>query len=428
MPFRWLVLFSAILLAEMVCAVDPPALSDGITAVCVGDFVQATQLLQPLVASHPDDSVTNYWLGRAYYEQRQFRAAAKCLAVAVNYDGDNPDACLWYARALRAAGKGKDAAEAYASLLQRFPADSTNLAVMAEYAAAQALAGNYAGARTTFRQLLSLNPSLEDRTAIAAWNKALDGLSRRAQLEPAAHLNTGQFQICYDEDDDAVSQVRSTIEHTITRTKNLTGIQLQGFRVLLFPTWASYSRYAMILLPKGAQLRSAAFTLPGLLVLWSPSDWPVRPTVSNEFSVIIRHELVHLALYQHTGCNGFPMWLNEGIACYFGGWGGMQSGKIPAQPRSLNELDAAFMKGTLDAQEQAYAQAHAMVTVLAYKLGTPALLQFVDKIVDGIPIATAYEQLSNEKFDAFLSSWPGQFAVLANTPVAHKDSTAQLAR
>ena len=33
----------------------------------VGDYVRATLLLQPLVTAHPDDSVLNYWLGRAYY-------------------------------------------------------------------------------------------------------------------------------------------------------------------------------------------------------------------------------------------------------------------------------------------------------------------------------------------------------------------------
>jgi len=47
----------------------------GITAVSVGNYVRATLLLQPLVTAHADDSVFNYWLGRAYFGQRQFRAA-----------------------------------------------------------------------------------------------------------------------------------------------------------------------------------------------------------------------------------------------------------------------------------------------------------------------------------------------------------------
>ena len=39
---------------------------------------------------------------------------------------------------------------------------------------------------------------------------------------------------------------------------------------------------------------------------------------------------------------------------------------------SLNDLDTAFLHADLDGQEQAYAQAHAMVTVLAHQLGTAA--------------------------------------------------------
>jgi len=58
---------------------------------------------------------------------------------------------------------------------------------------------------------------------------------------------------------------------------------------------------------------------------------------------------------------------------------------------------------------------NAMVTVLAHKFGTERLLQFLDKIVDGTPIATAYEQLSGEKFEAFLSTMAGTIAALKTT-------------
>jgi len=119
------------------------------------------------------------------------------------------------------------------------------------------------------------------------------------------------------------------IESTITRTKDGTGIPLHGFRVLLFPTWESYKRYAMVFLPGSMDFHAAAFTLPGLLVLWSPSDWLQRPTVAGEFTAIIHHEMVHLALYQHTGGESFPTWLNEGMACYFGGWAACRVGRSP---------------------------------------------------------------------------------------------------
>ena len=407
MSWRRLLIVVALLLAGVAYATDPPALSDGIAAVGAGDYTRATLLLQPLLADRPHDSVLNYWLGRAYYAQRQFSAAAKCLGVAANYDGDNHDVCLWNARALRAAGKGKEAAEAYEVLLTRFPSE---VSVLAEYGAAQALAGDYAGARATFAQLLAQHPSPASREAIAAWIKTLDGLSSLSQLEPASHMPTAQFELCYDADDGAVQQVRDLLEETITRTASLTGIQVKGFRVLLFPSWDAYARYAMILLPGGAELHAAAFTLPGVMVLWSPDDWPRSSTATHELTAIVRHEMIHLALYQHTGGENFPLWLNEGIACYFGGWGGMQSGKIPATPLSFDELDNAFLQGELATQEQAYAQAHAMVTVLAHHLGTAHLLEFVDRLVAGDPIASAYASCSGEQFATFLTTWPQQFA------------------
>ncbi len=222
--------------------------------------MQAAQLLQPLVTAHPDDPVFNYWLGRAYFGQRQFRAAVKCLDVAATADSGNRDACLWYARALRAVGKGKEATAEYALLIERYPDDA---AILGEYGAAQALAGDYSGARDSFAQLLLLNPSDADRAAIAAWDKALDGLSTREQLEPVARLRTRDFELCYEENDWAATTVREMIEHTITRTKDYTGIQLHGFRALLFPTWEAYKRYAMVFLPGSTDLHAAAFTLPG---------------------------------------------------------------------------------------------------------------------------------------------------------------------
>lgn len=409
MLLRQIVICCVLALAGVVCAADPPELARGIAAVSVGDYLRATLLLQSLATAHPADSVPNYWLGRAYYGQRQFRAAVKYLGVAANADSGNRDVCLWDARALRAAGKGQAAADAYALLVARYPDDAM---LLGEYGAALAQSGDYAGARATFAQLLTHNPTEADRAAVAAWNKALDGLSTRDQLEPTAHLRTKEYELSYDANDRTVDQVSALIERTITRTKNCTGIQLHGFRVLLFPTWESYKRYAMVFLPQGTELYAAAFTLPGLLVFWSPGNWPPKPTVSEEFTAIVRHEMIHLALYQHTGGESFPTWLNEGMACYFGGWGGMQGGQIPAKPLTLNDLDAAFVHADMDGQEHAYAQAHAMVTVLANQLGTERLLQFLDKVVDGVPIATAYEQLNNDKFATFLTEWPARFTAL----------------
>lgn len=407
MPLRCIIVFVLLLLTGIVLAADPPELTEGIASVSAGDYARAVLLLQPIAADRPDDSVPHYWLGRAYYGERQFRAAAKHLALAANMDSGNHDVCLWHARALRAAGNGKDAAEAYAAYVERFPADNT---MLAEYAKAQAQDGDYAGARNTFAQLLERDPSPATRAAIDAWNKALTGLASLAQLEPPSRLRTPQYELCYDNRDEALSTVRDAVERAQARISTLTGIKLKGYRILLFPTWATYSRYAQILLPEGSELHAAAFTLPGVLVLWSPSNWPERTENTQEFRDILRHEMTHLAINQYTGGEGLPTWLNEGLACYFGGWGGMQTGQIPAKPFSFSELDQALLRGDRDSQEQAYAQAHAMLTALARKLGTPGLFKLIDRLADGLPLATAYEQLSGEKLDKFLANWPSQSA------------------
>ena len=252
----------------------------------------------------------------------------KCLEVAANADSGNRDACLWYARALRAAARGKRRRRRMRCWSSAIPDDAV---VLAEYGAAQALAGDYTGARATFAHLLALNPSVEDRRAIAAWNKALDGLSTRDQLEPTARLRTGQFELCYDENDGAMGRCAGCSNTPSRARKTSPASSCTAFACCSSPPGRPTQRYATVFLPGGTALHAAAFTLPGVLVLWSPSDWPQKSTVQDEFTAILRHEMVHLALYQHTGGESFPTWLNEGIACYFGGWGGMQSRPDPRQ-------------------------------------------------------------------------------------------------
>ena len=404
---RCVAILVALLLCQIAMGADPPALTDGIAAVGVGDYARAVQVLKPVAAERPDDSVANYWLGRAYYGQRQYRAAAKYLEMAENFDPRNSDVCLWHGRALRMAGKGKEAAEAFAAYVERFPQDNT---MLAEYGAARAAAGDYAGARSTFTQLMQRDPSQAMRAAASDWIRALDGLASTRQLEPAICRHAAQYDLYYDSRDTAVEQVSDAVMRAQAEISAATGITLKGFRVLLFSSWASYLRYARILLPEGSELHAAAFSTPGTLVLWSPSDWPDRDSNALDLLNILRHELAHLAIDQRIGGEGIPTWLNEGMACYFGGWGGMQAGQVPAQPLPLSQLDQAFRRGDRDSQEQAYAQAQAMVCVLARKLGAAGLFKLADKLVDGTPLADAYSQLAGESLDAFLASWPTRLA------------------
>ena len=146
----------ACLLALPVWGAPLPALDEGIALVGAGDYAGAVAKLAPLVPDNPKDSVLQFWLGRAYYGQHAYKLAAEHLAVAASRDGRNRDIAEWYGQALRAAGRLQLALDVYADYRERFPDDAT---LLGDYAATQALAGDYAGARASFQELAKLDPA-----------------------------------------------------------------------------------------------------------------------------------------------------------------------------------------------------------------------------------------------------------------------------
>lgn len=402
-----LLLLVLLLCVVQAMAVEPKGLADGIALVGAGDYAGALGALRPVVEERPDDGVAQYWLGRAYYGQRLYRLAAQALAVAEERDPRNREVCQWYARALRVSGQFPAAVAAYRSFLARFPDDPV---LLPEYAVARAQAGDMAGARETFTQLLAHDPAA--KALVNAWLKSLDGVTTMAQLEPDTRRKTGRFEIRYGAGDPAAGDIITAIEQARAEVSQTFGQQITGFRVLLFPTWDAYLRYARVLLPDTRELHATAITFPGLLVLWSPSDWPQREGNEAEFRSTLRHELVHLAIAQRTGGEGVPLWLNEGLACHIGGYGGMQGGHAPAEPFTIQELDKAFLTGDLNTIEKAYAQAQAMGTVLMAQLGTQHVLRLLDRLARGELLPDAYQAVAGETFTAYLAEWPGRYRAL----------------
>jgi tetratricopeptide (TPR) repeat protein len=386
-------------------AEQPRALDAGIALVGAGDYAAAVAALAPLVPDNPKDSVLHYWLGRAYFGQRAFRLAAQHLAVAAERDARNRDVAVWYGQALRAAGRLREALEVYADYRARFPDDAV---LLGDYAATQALAGDYAGARASFQALAKMDPA--SKNTVNDWLRVLDGLSQQARLEPPLLQRTNTFTFYGDARDPAGTWVLDEVDKARGEVSNALGVRVRNFRVLLFSDWEAYRRYAHIYLPDDGNLHAVAFTIKGTLVIWSPTAWRERGDHRAELVSTVRHELAHLAIAQRTEGQGVPLWLNEGLACVIGGSGGLQTGAPPVPPFALPRLDAAFQSPDVNRVEQAYAQAHAMATVLLATLGREPLLTFLDRLAAGDPLPTAYTAFAKEPWETFLAEWPARFA------------------
>jgi tetratricopeptide (TPR) repeat protein len=64
-----------------------------------GRFAEAADALQTAIGSEPNNAALYYWLGRCYYELRNFDQAGANLEKAVKLDAQNSDYHLWLGRA-----------------------------------------------------------------------------------------------------------------------------------------------------------------------------------------------------------------------------------------------------------------------------------------------------------------------------------------
>jgi len=401
MRIALLVIIIVLLLPAGLLAEDPRELGEGIAFVGRGQYAEAVQALQPLEDELGGDSVLQYWLGRAYYGLHNYRLAAGHLGQAAEVDATNYEVCAWHARALRQAGDYPAALQAYADYTARFPNDDR---LLVEYASTLALAGDLAGARALLGQLIARRPGSD------ALKLIVDALATQERLEPPLSLQTKNFTLQYTPAERARDRVFTAVETARRQVSEATGIEVSGFRVLLFADGDSYVRYARVLLPDARDLHAVAFSSPGLLVLCSPDAWPEGKQDDKTVGNILRHEMAHLAILQRGHGEGLPLWLNEGLACHFGGWGGQRQGMPPAAPMDLRRLDSAFLGRD---STSAYAQADAMATVMAGRLNGPALLALLDQLANGVPLPTAYAQLAGEAFEVFLKEWPARYKQLA---------------
>lgn len=91
--------FSLAYLAGPVSAADSPAAADGQRKVDSGDYRGAISLLQSAVSQTPTDAAAFYWLGRAFYELRDYDNAAVSEEKAVALAAKNSVYHDWLGRA-----------------------------------------------------------------------------------------------------------------------------------------------------------------------------------------------------------------------------------------------------------------------------------------------------------------------------------------
>jgi len=400
------------LLAARITA-EPRALSEGITLVGAGNYTAAILALQPLAEESRGDSVLQYWLGRAYYGQRNYRIAAQHLAVAADHDTGNEDACYWHARALRMAGDYPAALAAYTAYAARFR-HNDNFLIETVYV--HALSNDLRGAQKIIDQLWARTPPAQ-RGRIDNLRRLLEAAAAQEYLEPPLARRTDHFTLCYTPIETMTTPVLELVEDARAQISQLTGMPVSGFRVLLFADRDAYMRYASILLPDHYTLHAVAFSSPGLLTMYSPAEWPRDRRDADTMRQIITHEIAHLAILQRTRGEGMPLWLHEGMACYFSGWGGMQTGEIPARPMTLARLERSFILGGADTTP-AYAQAHGMVSAMARQLAAPGLFKLIDLLADGVPLPIAYHQLCDESWNDFMAQWTQRLQETAAQPPA----------
>ena len=83
----------------LICAADSPAAVDGQRKVDSGDYRGAISLLQSAVSQNPSDAAAFYWMGRAFYELRDYDNSAASEEKATALAAKNSVYHDWLGRA-----------------------------------------------------------------------------------------------------------------------------------------------------------------------------------------------------------------------------------------------------------------------------------------------------------------------------------------
>ncbi len=349
-----------------------------------GDYTAASVEVS---ANNDENFPKKYWSGRIQYGFKKYAAAAELFENSSNTDENGKNILLWWARALRNSGALNKALTVYE---MAYKEDTKNQMLIGEYASVKALTGDYAAANDLF----SLITNQDIINKAERWRELLKPLVNSIKLEPLKlHCIDGML-ICSNDEKEIVN-----LEKIAIRSKNdvekTMGIQLPSFRLLVFASRESFLKYSDTVHNKNRAVSSPSFTLPGVIAIWNPSNWDTPPQNDTEVPGIIRHEMVHLAISAITHGENIPLWLNEGLACKYGG--GIEV-KAPDNitDKSFSEINTLLNSNEEKEQLTAYYLALEKVNVITREMTIDDVHAMLILLADGENIETVIKEITGK--------------------------------
>jgi hypothetical protein len=191
-------------------------------------------------------------------------------------------------------------------------------------------------------------------------------------------------------------EVERTVAEAAPRLENLTGA---GLRRVTVRVAGSESAYRQWMEERDAPRWSAGVAVPAenLILLRSPGQL----AAPGEFPFVLVHELTHLYLHQALRGRRPPLWLEEGIAMYAAGQGGL--GLASAMTRAvlsqgLAPLESLSRRFPAESGRAglAYAQSYYLISYLLNTYGRDAPARLVGHLAQGREMTTALKLVTGK--------------------------------
>jgi tetratricopeptide (TPR) repeat protein len=334
---------------------DPSTLAlQGVGYLDKREFARALESFTEAALTLPGDASLNLGAGVAAFMTGDHAAARRWLEAALDLDPDNLTASEWLGELHYRAGRLDEAIAVYQEAL-RDPIRSSGTDALGDRLAGwrrerelQMTFGEIAGARVSVR----FRPT----------DEALAG-DILARLE-AAYQRVGDVLGAYP------SQPVVVLLYTLDEFQAITRL----------PRWTVAAYDGRIRLP-----------LSGV-----PAD-------VEELDRVLTHEIVHAVVSTLAGRNT-PAWLNEGLALVLEPSGPAALEAVLDENRrwpSLARLHDGFLQMDTEEAQLAYAVSARAVTRMTGLAGTPAVVQLLRDLGQGVPFDRAFEQRLSLRYHEF---------------------------
>jgi hypothetical protein len=188
--------------------------------------------------------------------------------------------------------------------------------------------------------------------------------------------------------------VRDIFHQSAPRLAQLTGGHPGRIKVEVAPDREAFTRRTK---ESGGPLWAAGLAIPGqgLILLRSPKQL----TQPGDFRPLLIHELTHLYLAWELKGRHAPLWLEEGLAMYAAGQGGlaqasaMTRGVLSEKIKPFDELESRFPSGA-DEAGLAYAQSYYMVSYLLNTYGPEVLPRLLKELARDRTLTSALHKVT----------------------------------